>query len=261
MNLSAVSPSLRFVPITLLGVAAFALIALILFLVTPLSAAIRKKTRLQLSHAQALLTRSNFALDDSGIRLKKMAAALEVNSIRDELTGLYNQRYFFTAFEVEWSKAAGAGHHLAILLIDIDNFQQLIDARGQSYGDRPLRHIARSLGTRAFRKEDIVARIGPGEFALILPGSDLASSREIAESIRAGISRVPLDGDLTPSPLVHVSIGASSCIPQHRGSPAKMIHEAELALDQARARGGNCLWIAQSIPAIPVPELTGANRR
>jgi diguanylate cyclase (GGDEF)-like protein len=240
--LIAHSPYVAFplvLPLTMRGTAIFAITALILLFIASLLTGIGKKVWLKLRHVGSSFVPSNFVSDDSGMRLKEMIAALENSSIRDDLTGLYNRRHFFETFEMEWTRAAQDSHHLAIIMIDIDDFQQLTETCGQAYIDCLLHQFARSIERCAFRIQDVVACIGPAEFALILPGSHLADSREMAESIRTHVPQIPLSEDGASGPLVTVSIGGTCCIPQYRGSPANMLQQADLALKQASAKGAN----------------------
>ena len=111
----------------------------------------------------------------------------------DPLTGLSNHRGFHEALERELSRAARLGDEVSLVSIDLDDFKGINDTHGHPYGDEVLRGIGSKLRS-AVRGEDIPARVGGEEFALILPRSSSDSAYEIAERAREAITRVPVHG-------------------------------------------------------------------
>lgn len=94
------------------------------------------------------------------------------HSIIDELTGVYNRRYFNTSLEREIKRSSRYKKNLCLFVFDIDNFKSYNDTFGHSEGDRALQIVAENL-LKAFRTEDTACRIGGEEFAVILPETDL----------------------------------------------------------------------------------------
>jgi two-component system, cell cycle response regulator len=90
------------------------------------------------------------------------------HSVIDELTGIYNRRYFNNSLMRELKRGSRYGKSLSLFLFDIDNFKSFNDQYGHSMGDKALQIVARCL-TQCFRTEDTVARTGGEEFAVILP--------------------------------------------------------------------------------------------
>lgn len=102
-------------------------------------------------------------------------------SLHDGLTGLYNRRFF----EEELERAAGARNPLlSVVILDVDGLKEVNDTMGHAEGDKLLLRAAEVLRA-AFRPEDVAARIGGDEFAVILPGFNEAAAREVVERLRS----------------------------------------------------------------------------
>ena len=111
---------------------------------------------------------------------KEVEDKLRDMSQHDGLTRLYNRRYF----EEELERAAGARNPvLTVLMLDVDGLKQVNDTLGHAEGDKLLLRVAEVLRV-AFRPEDIAARIGGDEFAVVLPGVDEAAARGLVERLQ-----------------------------------------------------------------------------
>lgn len=102
------------------------------------------------------------------------------NSFVDELTGIYNRRYFNTAFHREFKRSSRYEKTVSLFFFDVDNFKSFNDNYGHLEGDRVLQLIAKTL-SQLFRAEDIVARIGGEEFAVLLPETGIESALKACE--------------------------------------------------------------------------------
>ena len=101
----------------------------------------------------------------------------------DGLTQIYNKRYFQETLEREISRSKRYGRELGLVLFDIDHFKQKNDTFGHLAGDAILRELA--LVVRAkLRREDIFARVGGEEFAVLTPEVGARGAREVAEKVR-----------------------------------------------------------------------------
>jgi len=101
-------------------------------------------------------------------------------SQHDGLTQLYNRSFF----EEELERAAGARNPvLTVLMLDVDGLKQVNDTVGHAEGDKLLLRAAEVLRV-AFRPEDVAARVGGDEFAVVLPGVDEAAARGLVERLR-----------------------------------------------------------------------------
>jgi diguanylate cyclase (GGDEF)-like protein len=103
--------------------------------------------------------------------------------LRDGLTGLHNRPSFDEQLDRAWARSRRSGSPLSVLMCDVDDFKRYNDTRGHLAGDECLRRIASCLGAAVDRGEDVVARFGGEEFALVLPDTDAAGARVVAERV------------------------------------------------------------------------------
>ncbi|MDD2540890.1 MAG: diguanylate cyclase [Desulfuromonadaceae bacterium] len=113
-------------------------------------------------------------------------------STHDALTGLYNRAYFDSELE---RLARGRQLPISVVVADIDGLKRCNDSIGHVAGDALIKATAQVL-LESFRTEDIVARIGGDEFAVLLPGVDMEQMQMALERVRSAEARVvPIDGD------------------------------------------------------------------
>lgn len=132
----------------------------------------------------------------------------------DDLTGLYNSRYFHNRLQEELSRADKNGGELSIFFIDLDQLKSVNDAYGHVAGSAVLREVARVM-TDVCPPGSILARYGGDEFVAILVGAKLAQAVQAAEHLRVSIKKTttldPFDWNhASPLPHVTVSLGVAS---------------------------------------------------
>lgn len=104
----------------------------------------------------------------------------------DELTGLYNLRYFRNLLKSEMQRCKRTGIPLSLVVVDIDHFKKVNDTYGHEAGNLALQHVA-GLLRDGLRGTDIVCRYGGEEFVLVFPETQLPVAIEVAERIRLAI--------------------------------------------------------------------------
>lgn len=148
-------------------------------------------------------------------------------AVTDELTKLYNVRYFRQRLTTEVAKAYKSC--LSLLIIDIDYFKIYNDLFGHLAGDNVLRKMG-TLLKESFRANDIVARYGGEEFTVILPGMNKETAKEIAERIRIKIKNMTVEGEeKLPGGKLTVTIGVAS-VPDDAKTAEELIKIADDAL-------------------------------
>jgi len=113
---------------------------------------------------------------------------LERLSITDDLTGLYNHRYFYRRLAEEVARARRYELALSLLIIDIDDFKAYNDRFGHRAGDAVLHGVGTLLKAQTRQKIDLVARYGGEEFAIILPSTAAAGASLVGERLRQSVA-------------------------------------------------------------------------
>jgi diguanylate cyclase (GGDEF)-like protein len=180
-----------------------------------------------------------FERDAFAIQLQDAYIRMEVQANLDPLTGVANRRRFDEALHLEWQRALRDKNHIALLMVDSDEFKAYNDFYGHQAGDEILRRIAHAMRSVLRRPTDLLARYGGEEFSILLPGTDEEGTRRLAENVR----RVVLDEHIvhpdSASGFVTVSIGCWSVVPTAGNSPSTLIMEADAALYAAKRKGRN----------------------
>ena len=155
----------------------------------------------------------------------------------DSLTGLFNRRYFNDAHNQHFRLALRYKRNYSLLLLDLDFFKKVNDHYGHQSGDLVLENLANLLKNNS-RANDIVARIGGEEFAIILPETNKAEAFKVAESIRKKINEHEFNINEVQSIHITVSIGVQSWNDSIK-SPTQLLKEVDLALYHAKETGRN----------------------
>lgn len=176
---------------------------------------------------QALLLRRELG------RRASAEADLAVLSMTDSLTGLPNRRRFDEFLNREWRRASRTGAPLSMLLIDADRFKELNDRFGHVRGDEVLRQLSTTIAESIRRPGDLAARFGGEEFAVVMPDTEAAGARRVAETIRDRVSRLGVSDGST----LTVSIGVASARPSPESHVEGFIAQADAALYAAKGAG------------------------
>ncbi|HWH54262.1 MAG TPA: GGDEF domain-containing protein [Gaiellaceae bacterium] len=154
----------------------------------------------------------------------------------DSLTGLANRRSFDEELALEWRRAERVGDSVALILADIDDFKRINDTYGHQVGDTVLATIGEVLRGHV-RQLDFAARYGGEEFAVLLPETDVAGARTLAQRLRRDLAktRISLPGGRELG--VTASFGVAAKGDFERAE--ELIAAADLALYDAKKRGKN----------------------
>jgi diguanylate cyclase (GGDEF)-like protein len=158
----------------------------------------------------------------------------ETRASTDALTGLPNRRYFdeFCALLARRRRAEDA---VGVLMIDVDRFKSINDARGHVVGDQVLRAVAEAIAG-AVREDDVPARYGGEEFAVLLRNPAPGVALEVGERVRAAVGRL----DLQRLGIRRVSVSVGVAVASAPNQPiADLIDQADKALYSAKHRGRN----------------------
>ncbi len=159
-------------------------------------------------------------------------------SITDDLTGLYNRRYFNQRFEREVQRAKRYRRPLSILMVDIDYFKNYNDINGHLLGDDVLKKVAYLIESN-LRKADIVARYGGEEFVILLPEIDKPHADQVAEKLRRTVElrHFPKE-QYQPNKNLTISLGLAT-LPDDSTNSRELIEFADRALYRAKDEGRN----------------------
>jgi len=158
--------------------------------------------------------------------------------IYDELTRLYNFRYFQDRIRTEARRADRYGAPLTLLMVDADDFKAFNDTRGHLAGNMALRRLA-SVLKRTVREVDVVARYGGEEFAILLPNTPKLGALQVAEKVRQAVEKARIGrGEDERARGITVSIGVAS-LPGDATEAQELVDKADRALYLAKSLGKN----------------------
>jgi len=183
---------------------------------------------------------------DRTLALSDANAQLEILAMTDPLTGLANRRHFGEQLAREAIRAAETGGFLSLVTLDIDHFKTINDQHGHPAGDAVLRHLALVLEEKV-RANDLLARVGGEEFAVLAVDTGMAEASQLAERLRAAIENT---GPITvgrASISVTISLGVVTRRIQAgevSRAPELMLAAADDALYRAKRNGRNRVEVA-----------------
>jgi len=158
---------------------------------------------------------------------------LILRAARDELTGLGNRSILDDAIARAVTASAAAGHSVAALVVDLDDFKPVNDSFGHQVGDRVLVQVAERIQA-SLRQGDVACRLGGDEFAIVLPHTSAAAACAVADRILTALGDMPAieDGSLKPTASIGIVVSA-----EPDETPAALLKAADAAMYQAKERG------------------------
>ncbi|MDR2594894.1 MAG: GGDEF domain-containing protein [Fibromonadaceae bacterium] len=163
-------------------------------------------------------------------RMQEDKEKIEILSLTDHLTKLYNRRYFSDMIEKEFARAIRQKECLSFLMIDADKFKDYNDTYGHLHGDELLVSLAEIFKRIVKRSEDLIFRMGGEEFGVLLPNTEFKGAFSIAEKIREEVQN---------STKITISIGLASIFPKVGEISETLMKLADSNLYKAKETGRN----------------------
>ena len=188
------------------------------------------------------------------LKLRSATRDLYRLATTDELTGLANRRHFLLRLVDEVARAARYPQPTSVALLDLDHFKLINDTYGHGGGDAVLQ-VTAALCRDVLRDVDTIGRIGGEEFAVLMPGTDIAGALIVCERLRLAVEQArveTLTGIVRPS----VSIGVAERRPDE--DSALLLLRADTALYRAKQNGRNRIESAEPPAAAAQADLAPA---
>ena len=185
-------------------------------------------------------------LDTAYKDLESTSAQLKEFSFKDEVTGLYNRRFFSIRLEEEVSRYRRFNHPVSVVLLDLDGFKAVNDDLGHAAGDETLRAMADIL-LKQSRGINVICRYGGDEFAVLLVETSKSGARLYADRIRYVLST----WTFAHGRRVTASFGIASLPEDVAPAADELIRAADEALYAAKRAGKNRVSVHEDIGAAP----------
>jgi diguanylate cyclase (GGDEF)-like protein len=185
-------------------------------------------------------------LDAAYKELESTNARLKETSFKDDVTGLYNRRFFSLRLEEELSRYRRFNHPVSVVLLDLDNFKSINDEFGHMTGDDTLREVSQILMKHS-RGINVVSRYGGDEFAVLLVETSKAGARLYADRIREVVAKYPF----SHGKVITASFGVASLPDDEAGTAEDLFRAADDALYMAKRAGKNQVAATPSPQRVP----------
>ena len=180
----------------------------------------------ELQNKMSQLNEVSKKLIDSNVKLNELA-------VTDQLTSLYNRRYFDLRLMEEVSRSDRYKQEISLIMIDFDDFKQHNDAYGHQTGDKLLWETA-DLIRKSVRESDMVFRYGGDEFAVLVPGCNIKRAGQLANGLVKKVSKNTFE-DLEGRPLNKITISCG--VAWYKGNLKEFVAEADKHLFTAKTAG------------------------
>lgn len=167
------------------------------------------------------------------IEIERENRQLRSLSLTDELTGLYNKRFFKMQLGVEMARSKRTGQPCCMAILDFDNFKEINDSLGHSEGDRFLKEMGLLMRDR-LRPTDFLCRLGGDEFGILMPATGLVDAIGIARRLQQFIMDIHWKKCITTA-----SIGMAEYEPSEKAALEEFFNLADAELYKAKKDGKN----------------------
>ena len=170
------------------------------------------------------------------VALRQSVSNTLAMAVTDDLTGLYNRRYFDRHLVLMLEKAQSQDRDMAVMLIDMDYFKSVNDTHGHDTGDAVLKEFADRL-RRNIRGVDLACRFGGEEFVVLMPDTDFRQAQGVAERVRSAVAERSFDGGARP---LDVTVSVGLALNEYAtDTPEVILKRADVALYRAKREGRN----------------------
>jgi diguanylate cyclase (GGDEF)-like protein len=164
------------------------------------------------------------------------------DAVIDQLTGMLNRKALGARTHELAQQSEVTGEPVGVIVADLDHFKRINDNHGHGIGDVVLRDVAYLL-RKQLRAFDLAYRLGGEEFLILVPGSDIEQTAELAERLREGVAANRVGGELS----VTMSLGVGTSRQHQRFNYAAVFAEADAALYEAKRAGRNRVCVASQL--------------
>ena len=175
--------------------------------------------------------------------LEDMNQLLYKKTISDELSGLYNYRYFLEQLEKLWQESMKKQSTISMAMIDIDFFKKYNDYYGHQEGNNCISKVSDILRKNIQCQGGFAARYGGEEFVVVMPDTDAKEAKRIAENLRALVEKSDIEH--IKSELYRyltISVGVATILPEKNMSFDTIIKRADYVLYEAKKAGRNRVY-------------------
>jgi two-component system cell cycle response regulator len=188
-------------------------------------------------HELAARVRTQIRRHRYALELRQSVSNTMALAVTDDMTGLYNRRYFDRHLGVMLNKAQAQERDMAVMLLDIDHFKSVNDTHGHDIGDAVLKEFSLRL-KRNIRGVDLACRFGGEEFVVLMPDTDFRQAEAVAERVREAVADRGFEVGTARPLTVTVSVGVT-LQESLADSPETLIKRADVALYRAKREGRN----------------------
>jgi diguanylate cyclase len=171
-------------------------------------------------------------------KLQKELRTAKVEALVDPLTELLNRRGFELQVEAAILEHGAKNLDCSFLMLDIDHFKKINDTHGHMLGDKVIQSVAKSLKFST-RGEDIVARVGGEEFAVVLPRTPIQQGHIVAENIRKNVEKIEIISSKNRQKIGGITISVGLDAIRNGRDWRKTLERADKALYNSKSGGRN----------------------
>lgn len=176
----------------------------------------------------------------AALRTHRALEEMMNNTMIDEMTSLFDRKYFETQLDAELATARRTGRPIGCILVDIDHMRAVNGAFGREIGDQMLYAVSQCL-SKTSRREDVLCRFAGDDFGVLVPDAKASTLRAYAERFRLAVrSAIVCDGRQVIRVTASLGVSLSSL-----ADDISLVLATEEALHQAKQAGGDCIRFAQ----------------